>query len=151
MRAAQRSAHVTRPPDIYIQDTLSAKGRGVFAGRDFATDDLVEVCPVAVCGSKRAGVPLPLRRYLFDWGSLAHVEQSCCLVLGYGSMYNHDNPANLRYEADAPSLAMRFIAVRAIRAGEELTINYNAIEGEHESTVNHWFLAMQVPPLTEGR
>ena len=35
-------------PDIYIADTLTAKGRGVFAARDYAAREVVEIAPVIV-------------------------------------------------------------------------------------------------------
>ena len=36
------------PPDVYVADTLTGKGRGVFAGRDFREAEVVEVAPVIV-------------------------------------------------------------------------------------------------------
>ncbi len=140
-------AQALRPPEIYVADTGTAKGRGVFAVRAFAAGELVETSPVVLCGSKRATIPMALRRYLFDWGSLAQVEQSCAMVLGYGSMYNHANPASLRFEAGRQDLTLHFLAVRDIAAHEELTINYNAMAGEHESIVDHWFTAMGIQRL----
>lgn len=64
------------------------------------------------------------------WCGSAHA-----VALGYGSLFNHDNPASLRYEADPGNLSLRFIATRDIAAGEELTINYNAPQGKPRRSV----------------
>ncbi len=61
------------------------------------------------------------------------------LALGYGSLYNHSNPSNLRYEAGREAHVMRLIAVGDIAAGEELTINYNAGGGGAASEDDWWF------------
>jgi SET domain-containing protein len=71
------------------------------------------------------------------------------IALGYGSMYNHGNPANLRYRAlhDGMSSALIFTAARDIAVGEELTINYNYTKGETTSTEENWFKAQGLTPL----
>jgi len=83
-----------------------------------------------------------VRRILFNWGVLANTASNHCLALGYGSLYNHGNPANMRYEGDAEAKLLRFVAIRAIAAGEELTVNYSAEGGGHESAENDWFARM---------
>ena len=45
-------------------------------------------------------------------------RSSHCPALGYGSLYNHGNPANMRYEGDDEAKVLRFVAIRAIAAGE---------------------------------
>ena len=137
-------------PEVYIAETGTAKGRGVFARRAFAADELVEECPVIPITAQFHSFPRELQRIVFNWGVLARTTDGDAIVLGYGSMYNHDNPANMRYEADAKSLTMKFIAVRPIQAGEELTINYNAFGGGPTWDSNHWFERMNVQPLPKG-
>lgn len=61
------------------------------------------------------------------------------LALGYGSLYNHSNPSNLRYETDREALVLRLVAVMLIEPGEELTINYNADGGAPASDEDWWF------------
>jgi hypothetical protein len=72
------------------------------------------------------------------------------LALGYGSLYNHDNPSNLRYEADHERGLLRFVAVRAIDQDEELTVNYNAVGGGFASSTDTWFDRMNIEPLVGG-
>ncbi len=134
------------PPDSYVKDTGTAKGRGVFAGRAFGAGEVVEVAPVLLFAMKDfVGVPKPIKHVIFNWNWLVgQKDDRQAIALGYGSLYNHANPANLRYEADADLPAMRFIAVRDIAEGEELTINYNAHGGGHEWPDNNWFERMKV-------
>ena len=80
-----------------------------------------------------------LKRRVFNWERLASVQGTSAIALGYGSMYNHANPANLRYLSALAGEAIAFIAVRAIQRDEELTINYNGVGGEPVSGEDVWF------------
>ena len=48
------------------------------------------------------------------------------VALGYGSLYNHSYTPNAHY-VDVDQCRKRFVALRDIEAGEEITINYNAV------------------------
>jgi SET domain-containing protein len=137
------------PPAAYIQDTKTAKGRGVFAARAYISGEVVEVCPVLVLRKSLLFFPKEIKTYVFDWATLAQVPKTEAIALGYGSMYNHDNPANMRYEADRELSLLRFIAVRAINEGEELTINYNACGGGAEWDNNNWFDRANIKVIVE--
>lgn len=123
----------------YIKHTGTSKGRGVFAARKIYGGELVEACPVVVIGSPSSQTPLELRRIVFDWGFLTNGPVARCLALGWGSMYNHANPANMKYLAYPDSYELHFISVRDIERDEELTINYNHTGGEVSSTDDVWF------------
>lgn len=125
------------PPDIYVDHTGTAKGRGVFAGCEFKAKELVEVAPVIVF--RVHALPRLVATILFQWEELAKVPNTRAIAFGYGSLYNHANPSNMRYEADTVRQAIKFTAVRSIAVGEELTINYNAIGGGAEWSNDHWF------------
>ncbi|MGM9485252.1 SET domain-containing protein-lysine N-methyltransferase [Roseateles sp. NT4] len=131
-------------PSVYIKDTGTAKGRGAYAARAHAKGETVEACPVVLFTGSYASIPGEVRKLLFNWGVLADTDSAHCLALGYGSLYNHENPANMRYEADADARLLRFVAIRDIAADEELTVNYNAVGGGHESDQNTWFTGMGV-------
>ena len=132
--------------NIVVGDTGTIKGRGVFATRPHAEGEVVEACPVILFNATFAEIPIEVRRILFNWGVLANTASNHCLALGYGSLYNHGNPANMRYEGDAEARLLRFVAIRAIAAGEELTVNYSAEGGGHESAENDWFARMGETP-----
>lgn len=124
---------------LEVRDT-SGKGRGVFALRDFAAGELVELAPVLV--GKR-GSSEAFKDYEFSWSEAKGRGQvdlyRAAIALGYGSLYNGANPANLRYEVDRAAQAIRFVAARVIAKGEELTINYSAESGDAVSTSDRWF------------
>jgi hypothetical protein len=71
------------------------------------------------------------------------------IAMGYGGMYNGDNPANMRYESvtEGPRLLQRFIADRGIQAGEELTVNYSGKHGASSSDGNRWFENRGIVPI----
>jgi len=135
-------------PCIEIRDTGTIKGHGVFALSSFLQGDVVEVCPVVVFCLPWQSLPESLQLRVFDWTTLAKREPNTyALALGYGSMYNNANPANMRYEADRYGTLLRFIAVREIAAGEELTIFYSANGGGAEWINNVWFARLQIDPI----
>ena len=135
-------------PSVYIKHTGTSKGRGAFAARAHVQGETVETCPVVVFNGSYASVPEAVRKLLFNWGVLANAEAGHGLALGYGSLYNHENPANMRYEADAQQGVLRFVAVRDIAVDEELTVNYNAVGGGHESGQDTWFAQMGITPYS---
>jgi hypothetical protein len=58
------------------------------------------------------------------------------MALGYVAMYNHSYNSNCEYEMDYANEYMVIKTVRAIKAGEELTINYN---GKWNDQSRMWF------------
>ena len=130
------------PPVLYIADTLTAKGRGVFAGRDYGAGEVVEIAPVIVLENEDVAAlrNTLLRTYDFDWQVLAKTKSpTTAIAAGYGGMYNHADPANMSYHADTVVIALVFTAVRDISRQEQLTINYNARGGGAVWYDNNWF------------
>lgn len=137
-------------PDAEVRETGDARGRGVFALRAFTPGEIVEESPVVLIDAPFRDFPPEIRHIVFSWGKLCNSGSAYAIALGYGTMYNHDNPANMRYQADPVNRVMRFIAVRAIAAGEELTVNYNAVGGGAEWADNNWFERMNITPIVSG-
>jgi SET domain-containing protein len=92
-------------------------GRGVFARRDYEPGEIVEVCPTVQVAD--ADITGGLRDYVFS----AVKERDVVLALGYGMLYNHSADPNLEYDQDDPG-TITFLALRPIRRGDELTIDY---------------------------
>jgi SET domain-containing protein len=107
-------------------------GRGVFAQRRFKKRSIVEVCPV---------IPLPVNSYrtvakgilgdyVFTWPGPRQKTRAysswtgSCVVLGFGSLYNHAHNPNLYWTARIRALEMVFWARRDIECGEQLTHDY---------------------------
>ncbi len=109
------------------------KGLGVFARRPIRKGEVIERVPLLILNAEEyaAGVDKSLLAgYVFAWG-----EGQYALALGYGSLYNHSYRPNAVYEDEEPR-AKRFVALRNIKAGEEITVNYN---GTPTSRVRMWF------------
>ncbi len=126
-----------RPPDIYIENT-PGKGRGAFAARAFAAEEVVEFAPIILVLPHEIVECTELRRRAFQWQS-KKIRNSMlqAIVFGYGSIYNHANPANMRWYTEEAGEWAIYQAIRDIAQGEELTINYNESAGH--STDNRWF------------
>ena len=140
------------PASVYVKDTGTARGRGVFAARGFKTGEIVETCPVVVVNQFVSDLPPEVGCIVFGWSYLVtrQVGRQTAIVLGYGSLYNHENPSSMRYEADGQAQVMRFIAVRDIAPDEELTVNYNAFGGGTESKENTWFSDKQITAIVKS-
>lgn len=135
------------PADIVVKDTGTIKGRGVFALRDFAIGEIVEQCPLIILLRAYDQLPPRIQTMVFNWGNLANTSPSYALALGFGSLYNHGNPASLRYEAKPDDNSIQFIAVRDIQKDEELMINYNAGGCSHVSDDDTWFRKHNIVPI----
>ena len=134
-----------KAPIGYLIHTGTDKGLGVFASRDIAAGEVVEICPVILFDGKLRDLPDGFSNSAFSWKALGGDKQHA-LCLGYGGMYNHANPANLVYSI-AHTRGMKFTAARAIRADEELTVNYNDTKGGPESSEDVWFSASGISRL----
>jgi hypothetical protein len=135
-----RRSGLKPPAGIEVRDLTGPKGLGVFALRDFQAGTLVEACPVVLLRGPWDSLPAALKDKVFDWEDLTGQGGGQALALGYGSLYNGGNPANMRYEAvpEARSF-IQFIADRTISAGEELTVNYSGSKGAAQSANDWWF------------
>lgn len=121
-----------RVPSLYIASS-EGKDRGVYTAEPVVSGALIEICPVIVLppeDRERIHGSL-LHDYYFLWEG----EGETAIALGYGSLYNHAEPANADYEMDFPGRCIRIIATRNIGAGEEVCIDYT--DGVDRSTL--WF------------
>jgi uncharacterized protein len=123
-----------RPYALVIRDT-GAAGRGVFAAEDIPAGVLIEECPVVVIPEEQLQylVKTPLEEYYFQWGGCG---DQAAIALGYGSLYNHSRSPNAQYIKKYHARTIFFVALRAIGAGEEITVNYN---GSPEDRRPVWF------------
>jgi|AP12_2_1047962.scaffolds.fasta_scaffold146351_1 uncharacterized protein len=139
-------------PAVYLADTSTGRGRGVFAGRDFRAGEVVEIAPAIVLESADTLLlrQTLLRTYDFDWQVLAKTSDlTTAIVAGYGGIYNHADPASLRYHADPVAMTLIFRAVHDVDEDQELTINYNARGGGHVWHDNNWFMQENIRLITD--
>jgi uncharacterized protein len=101
------------------------KGLGVFAASAIFAGEVIERAPViVVCESGRGPVnpDSPIDHYYFRWGK---DDDGLAIALGYGSLYNHSYQPNAVYVCLMNQRIIEFSALRNIRPGEEITVNYN--------------------------
>lgn len=121
-------------PYIYLKDTMS-KGRGVFTLQDIPAGTNIEISSVLVLTEdERSYVEKTvLYDYIFEWGDEG---LQCCVAWGYVSMYNHSYDSNCEYEMDFEQRVITIRTIKKIKAGEELTVNYN---GDFDPDNPVWF------------
>ncbi len=121
-------------PHLFVAPT-GEKGRGVFTSVAIKKGTVIEVAPVIVMttGDRELLDQTLLHDYIFEWGLR---KKGCCMALGYVPLYNHAYRSNCEYEMDYEQEVISVKTVRAIKAGEELFINYN---GDWNNEKPVWF------------
>lgn len=128
-----------RIPSLYFANS-ELGGRGVFTAAEVPERSLLEICPVIVMPREHLKHldQTGMYDYYFLWGEQ---EDACAVALGYGSLYNHSYTPNTIYLPDFGGQALHFITLRTIKAGEEVTVNYNGNPGNEEDV---WFMARRL-------
>jgi hypothetical protein len=89
-------------------------GYGVFADEDIKKGDIIEECYAVILAN---------RNEMKDFSY--YVGDKSAMVLGYGSIYNHmDEGFNADYTHDMERSVMIYDALKDIKQGEEIFINY---------------------------
>jgi uncharacterized protein len=137
------------PPDVYVADAGSGKGLGVFAARDFDNDEIVEIAPMLMFRTDGCFFPSNLADRFFTWQSseLPSKENWGAITWGYGCLYNHDEPANMRHPIDCQQRTITYQTVRPVKKGEELTINYNSPDCGPTSDKDPYFTSRKINPV----
>lgn len=119
---------------LYI-DEVKDKGRAVFAGKKIRAGTVIETSPVIVMSGEERSLldQTLLHDYIFVWGEN---KDQCCMALGYVAVYNHSYRSNCEYFMNYKERTIEVKTIRDIRAGEELTINYN---GDWNNSEKVWF------------
>ena len=118
---------------IYLsKSTISSAGRGVFAFRVIKLNEVIEKCPVFVLPGKDylRVKKTEMRNYYFMWG-----KTTAAICFGFGSLYNHSYQPNATYKKLTKDKSINFIALKDIKKGEEITVNYNYGNPKDSSTL----------------
>lgn len=121
-------------PYLFVNE-ISGKGRGVFTNERIPANTVVEIAPVIVMQkADREHIDKTLLHdYIFEWGK---EKDKCAMALGLIPIYNHSYKSNCEYYMDFETDLMMIKTVRAVKKGEELTINYN---GDWNDEKQVWF------------
>jgi SET domain-containing protein len=113
---------------IAWREISEEKGRGIFALRDIAKDEIIETAPVIPVAKENVveSGEAP-DGYLLDWDG-NYENEEYCMPLGYIMMYNHSSKPNVWLDQDYDKYTMTVRALRDIKAGEELCWDYNIDE-----------------------
>lgn len=98
------------------------KGRGIFATKEFLTGDLIERSPILLIDDKEDIEWIQETSLDNYWYS---GDESQAFGLGYTSLYNHSYRPNAIYHLDEHAEVITIVALRTIKKGAEITINYN--------------------------
>jgi uncharacterized protein len=114
---------------------IPEKGNGIIALKKIAADTVIEISPAIImtAADRKLLDKTELYNYIFVWGA---AENQCCMAQGYISIYNHATPSNAEYFMDFDDNTIAIKTVRNIKAGEEITINYN---GDFNNAEKVWF------------
>ena len=96
----------------------------MFAGKNYGIDDMVELAPYLEVNSK--SVKGRLKDYTFA-GSYDDKNESVLtnlIIMGNGMMYNHSYDPNIAYYFSEDKKDIQFVALKDIKKGDELMINY---------------------------
>jgi SET domain-containing protein len=120
--------------DIEVKNS-KGKRRGVFAKKSFQKQEIVEICPTIPLTprERKRCQSTVLDDYIYPWRS----TRSACVVLGYGSIYNHSFEPNADWKQNFKRQTMVYRAVKKIKKGEEITVNYNG-EPDDQTPIG-WF------------
>jgi SET domain-containing protein len=117
---------------------LPIKGRCVFAKQAFARGSILDRAPVIVITQEDWQIieKTGLHNYAFGWGT---EQDQAAIALGWGSLFNHSYEPNVFYRKLLDEQIIEFIALRDIRSGEEITVNYS---GHPYGKKPMWFKAV---------
>ena len=102
------------------------KGRGLFAVRAIAEDEVIEAAPVAIIDTTQAALleETPLGHHYFHWDG-EEEDWRGAVAFGLVSLVNHAEAANAGVSPDYERQCMVLAALRPIAEGEEITIHYD--------------------------
>ena len=92
------------------------KGRGIFTSKVIHKGEIIEKCELLIIRGN--DVPASLEPYVFQY-----TRNKVAIALGNGSLYNHSEKPNCEFFFKSKE-KLYFRAIRKIKRGEELTINY---------------------------
>lgn len=115
----KKDLNINLPFKIGTSPTLGIRGN--IATRDIKKNTIIERCPVILVETEYEDFleKTKLSSYYFIWNDKYH-----CIVLGYGSIFNHSKNNNTKYYRDEKDHTMVFKTIKDVKKGEELFTDY---------------------------
>ena len=114
---------------IKITHISEGKGKGAFAKKDIKKKTVIDIANVILIPNKEYKIikKTVLYDYCYIWSDSKKPEFENAITLSISQFINHSYEPNLRYLYDYKHKAIEFSAIREIKEGEELTVNYNGL------------------------
>lgn len=127
----KNNSNINLPFKVGMSPTL--KIRGNIATQDIKKNTIIERCPVILVDVKFEDFleKSKLSSYYFIWD-----DKYYCIVLGYGSIFNHSKNNNTKYYRDEKDHTMVFQTIKDVKKGEELFTDY--YDGDDEETISEF-------------
>ncbi|MFX1321598.1 MAG: SET domain-containing protein-lysine N-methyltransferase, partial [Promethearchaeota archaeon] len=106
------------------------KGKGLFAKQQIKKGKVINVANVLLIPNKDYELidKTIVSNYCFMWENPKYKsEYKMALAMTNCQFMNHSYTPNVRYEYNYRNDSIKFIAIRDISKGEELTMNYNGV------------------------
>jgi hypothetical protein len=123
---------------IFVKESgIKNAGRGVFAKENIKKGETIEIAPfIEISENDTSKLKESiLVTYFFYFGKN---KEKIALALGFGSLYNHSDKANMIYKIECKEKTIKFTALRDIKKGEEITFNYRN-ESPDKKEIPLWF------------
>lgn len=133
-----------QPKKIVVKLSTPELGIGVFATEDIEEGELVERCPMIQMGWKSNYLKDPqIYNYLYSNSNCSCDDckqhgNSMFMVLGYGMLYNHQDQPNTKWNFNFKNLLGDVVAIKPIKAGKEIFVNYGPkyFQNRNKVTIN---------------
>ena len=113
---------------IEVKYIAAKKGKGLFAKQQIKKGKVINVANVLLIPNKDYELidKTIVSNYCFMWENPKYKsEYKMALAMTNCQFMNHSYTPNVRYEYNYRNDSIKFIAIRDISKGEELTMNYN--------------------------
>jgi SET domain-containing protein len=131
-----------------IKQISAEKGRGAVATRDIKKGETLDIAHVIILTSKEFEQieNTVLYNYVFDWGDPYDPSvNTLAIAMSPCEFFNHSYAPNARYKHDYEQKAIIFSAIKDIKQGEEISVNYNCQPGDKSPL---WFAVSDAPQNT---
>ena len=104
------------------------KGRGLFAKDNILKGEIIDIAYVVLLskGDWNLIADTVLSNYSFEWNDPEYIKDyESAFSLSISQLINHSYNPNTKYIYDYKNKCIKYIAIRDISKGEEITVNYN--------------------------
>ncbi len=124
---------------LEIRFISKQKGKGVFAKDNIPKGEIIDVAHIILISNNDWNLieNTVLSNYSFEWDDPKCIgEFDSAISLSVSQFINHSYEPNVKYIYDYKNKCIKYITLRNISRGEEITVNYN---GEPLNQEPVWF------------